>query len=277
MKIIKGFNKKLVSFLPIFITIAIFLTALITVYYISLDQQYDGIRINISGRQRMLTQKITKDILYYSLGKISKDKIERNIMIFDTTLFALTFGGPVYIDLNTEKTEEISGMKNIDIKDQLITVNKLWQPFKQNITDYMDSNSERAFAYIYNNNEYLLSEVNKSVNMMQQTAENNNFIINFIIYSIVGLSFLWITIRFKQKAGELRKVSKRIKNLENLLPICSNCKKIRLEDKDPYDMQSWVTVESYFKNKDKVEFSHGICPDCAQKLYPGLKYHAGDE
>jgi PAS domain S-box-containing protein len=52
--------------------------------------------------------------------------------------------------------------------------------------------------------------------------------------------------------------------LSGLLPICASCKKIR-DDKG-----YWNKIESYITNHSKVEFSHSICPDCAQKLYPDL-------
>ncbi len=50
--------------------------------------------------------------------------------------------------------------------------------------------------------------------------------------------------------------------LRRLLPICASCKKVR-DDQD-----YWQTVEKYFANNLNVDFSHGICPDCARKLYP---------
>ena len=50
--------------------------------------------------------------------------------------------------------------------------------------------------------------------------------------------------------------------LHRLLPICANCKRIR------NDEQYWQSVESYFASNLDVNFTHGICPDCARKLYP---------
>jgi PAS domain-containing protein len=51
-------------------------------------------------------------------------------------------------------------------------------------------------------------------------------------------------------------------SLRSLLPICASCKKIR------DDQQLWNSVESYFTRFMKVDFTHSICPDCAQRLYP---------
>ena len=72
----------------------------------------------------------------------------------------------------------------------------------------------------------------------------------------------------KRKIDELEKALSHIKNLEGILPICSNCKKIRLEETDPKKQDSWVQIESYISEKTEAKFSHGICPECIKKLYP---------
>jgi PAS domain S-box-containing protein len=53
-----------------------------------------------------------------------------------------------------------------------------------------------------------------------------------------------------------------IKVLSGLVPICSNCKKIR-DDKG-----FWMQLESYIQERSNANFTHGICPDCMKKLYP---------
>jgi signal transduction histidine kinase len=52
-----------------------------------------------------------------------------------------------------------------------------------------------------------------------------------------------------------------IRTMNGLLPICSSCKKIR-------DGEHWGQVEEYFSARLNVEFSHSLCPDCIEKLYP---------
>jgi two-component system cell cycle sensor histidine kinase/response regulator CckA len=61
---------------------------------------------------------------------------------------------------------------------------------------------------------------------------------------------------------ELQDAIARINKLNGLLPICAHCKKIR-DDKG-----YWNQIESYIREHSEAEFSHGICPDCAQELYP---------
>ena len=64
--------------------------------------------------------------------------------------------------------------------------------------------------------------------------------------------------------NELQEALSKVKTLSGFLPICSNCKKIR--DDSGY----WQQVESYIRDHSEAEFSHGICPECARKLYPGI-------
>jgi len=52
--------------------------------------------------------------------------------------------------------------------------------------------------------------------------------------------------------------------LRSLLPICSSCKKIRGESGE------WEKIETYLKRQQpETDLSHGLCPACAKKLYPG--------
>lgn len=53
-----------------------------------------------------------------------------------------------------------------------------------------------------------------------------------------------------------------VKQLSGLLPICSNCKKVR--DDNGY----WQLVEQYISERSDATFSHGLCPDCMKKMYP---------
>jgi hypothetical protein len=63
---------------------------------------------------------------------------------------------------------------------------------------------------------------------------------------------------------ELQKALEDVKTLGGLLPICAACKKIR-DDKG-----YWNQLEGYIEEHTGTAFSHGICPDCAKKLYPDL-------
>jgi ligand-binding sensor protein len=57
------------------------------------------------------------------------------------------------------------------------------------------------------------------------------------------------------------KQKESISKLANMLPICASCKKIR-DDKG-----YWNQIEEYFRYHSNTVFTHGICPECAEKLY----------
>ncbi len=61
---------------------------------------------------------------------------------------------------------------------------------------------------------------------------------------------------------ELREALAQVRNLSGLLPICASCKKIR------DDQGYWTQIESYIHEHSEAKFSHGICPECREQLYP---------
>lgn len=63
---------------------------------------------------------------------------------------------------------------------------------------------------------------------------------------------------------DLQKALAKVRSLSGLLPICAGCKKIR-DDKG-----YWSQVESYLQEHSEVTFTHSLCPDCVNKLYPEL-------
>jgi len=68
----------------------------------------------------------------------------------------------------------------------------------------------------------------------------------------------------EQTIERLETALKQVRTLSGLLPICASCKQIR-DDKG-----YWNQIESYISKHADVDFSHGICPACADRLYPGL-------
>lgn len=71
------------------------------------------------------------------------------------------------------------------------------------------------------------------------------------------------TEELRHRNADLTDALGRVKQLSGLLPICASCKKIR-DDKG-----YWSQLEQYFSAHSEVGFSHGICPDCVESLYPG--------
>lgn len=85
-------------------------------------------------------------------------------------------------------------------------------------------------------------------------------IVNTLIRGIVLVS---LGILVSRVADQNAQLSRRLKQLEGLLAICSHCKKILDEE------NRWTRLETYIVEHSQAEFSHGVCPECA-KLHYGV-------
>ena len=63
---------------------------------------------------------------------------------------------------------------------------------------------------------------------------------------------------------QLQKALTEVRTLSGLLPICSSCKRIR------DDQGYWQQIEGYLHDHSNLDFTHGICPECARRLYPDI-------
>ena len=79
---------------------------------------------------------------------------------------------------------------------------------------------------------------------------------------LVGLRIVRLHKEGQLRMTELEEALARIKKLQGLLPICASCKSIR--DDNGY----WNQIEIYIQEHSGADFSHGICPTCARRLYP---------
>ena len=91
-----------------------------------------------------------------------------------------------------------------------------------------------------------------------------------------GLGFLFIAFgiwKWMPKISEHKRMTERklekaidkVKILSGLIPICSSCKNIR--DDDGY----WNHLETYLAERTDAEFSHGLCPECSEKMIKEFK------
>ncbi|MDE3033814.1 MAG: hypothetical protein KGI56_09135, partial [Acidobacteriota bacterium] len=78
-----------------------------------------------------------------------------------------------------------------------------------------------------------------------------------------------LEMRVTTRTAELQAALDAIKTLQGIIPICASCKKIR-DDKG-----AWNQLEAYISAHTEAAFTHGICPDCARRLYPEI--HLGEE
>ncbi len=100
------------------------------------QQKNDGLVINIAGRQRMLTQKFSKEFfLKLHQGKERSELLEKTSRLFNVSLEALNNGGKTYKDIGMSKPITLSGTSNKRIKEQLTQVAFLWQELQNSINE----------------------------------------------------------------------------------------------------------------------------------------------
>jgi ligand-binding sensor domain-containing protein len=83
---------------------------------------------------------------------------------------------------------------------------------------------------------------------------------------------VWQLLRKEKELQErIQEALANVKTLSGLLPICANCKKIR------NDKGYWDQIEGYIQKHTEAQFTHGICPECAEKLYSDVFYKKMNE
>jgi DNA-binding response OmpR family regulator len=75
----------------------------------------------------------------------------------------------------------------------------------------------------------------------------------------VGVRVAQLQLNLAERVRDLETALAKVKTLSGMLPICAACKKIR------DDRGYWTQIESYIRHHSEAEFSHGFCPECAQK------------
>ena len=148
---------KFISVLIIFLVLCI-TGVCITLSFLSY-QKSDSIVINLARRQRMLTQKITKEALVLAQGMGSKECLEDTIYMFDKTLKGLISGNDELKHPPTQNNEILSNLNHVSI---------LWNVFNGKLNEGYDikefvNNVDKAMYRSKNLGENTISSTNGSV------------------------------------------------------------------------------------------------------------------
>jgi CheY-like chemotaxis protein len=81
----------------------------------------------------------------------------------------------------------------------------------------------------------------------------------------VGVQMLALQKALAERVKQLEEALSQVKELQGILPICSYCKKIR------DDQNYWQKVENYISDHTDAQFTHGICPDCYERVMQEFK------
>jgi ligand-binding sensor domain-containing protein len=81
-----------------------------------------------------------------------------------------------------------------------------------------------------------------------------------VIFGVYHIRVWQLLKREEELQVRIQEATANIKTLNGLIPICSNCKKIR------DDRGYWDHLEGYFRSHSETEFSQSVCPECMEKL-----------
>lgn len=85
---------------------------------------------------------------------------------------------------------------------------------------------------------------------------------SYILAVTLPLVYIAVYRPMRHLIDQYRSAIDEVRTLRGIITICSACKKIRS------DAQSWDQMEAYVQAHSEATFSHGLCPDCIQRLYP---------
>ncbi|APW64800.1 hypothetical protein LPB137_02525 [Poseidonibacter parvus] len=189
--------------------ILLMLSIINTTIYLSEKNKKDALIINLAGKERMLTQKISKNIFYtYHNKHYSFNELDMATIEFIYNLNSLKDGNTL-IGIEKSPTEVIS--------NQISKIQKLWDDFYLEINNFkkytMDkqTNNEQKIKdiinTIHNTNNILLNEVDSLVTLYTLHAEEKTDFIRYIQYLFFLFSILLIIYSFIQ----LRKMESNAK------------------------------------------------------------------
>jgi len=145
-------------------------------------QKYDGLTINLAGRQRMLTQKMTKEMLLLSRARQQSGSadlqnetatLKNTMAVFEKTLSALIHSGEAPLGLNMANTKfaHCPPAKEPALS-QLLLVEKIKGEFFTHLNNVIaGSDAKASIDWVKANNIKFLKTMNKAVGMMQKQSE----------------------------------------------------------------------------------------------------------
>jgi hypothetical protein len=185
--------------------IVLMISIIISTIYLNEKNKKDSLLINIAGKQRMLTQKIAKNVFYLYQNNESHNELDEATIEFIYNLNSLKDGNTLI---------GVVSAPNDEIAKQISKVEVLWNNFYSNINIFKATVIKRELSNeeflkttvqsIYKTNNTLLNEVDILVSMYTVYNEDKTDYIRYIQYLFTIIILILIIYSFSQlKAMEL--------------------------------------------------------------------------
>lgn len=184
-------------------------------FYISFQLSDSAVNLNLSGRQRMLSQRMTKSLLIkqsdagsFINNPKNDDELKKTVTLFDKTLRSFEQGGQVMG--TAEKEVQLKALTDQKYVEILAKAQHIWQPYIALLSPMLKGSPSKeeidaAVAYARANNIELLGLMNKLTTELEKDASNRA---NFLRYVQTGgmilatLNFLFILFKFIRRLRE---------------------------------------------------------------------------
>ncbi|MEA3370610.1 MAG: type IV pili methyl-accepting chemotaxis transducer N-terminal domain-containing protein [Campylobacterota bacterium] len=194
------------------------LSTITTTIYLNQQNIKDALIINIAGKQRMLTQKISKNIFYINYSS-NKDYYELNAATDD-------FIKGLNILKHGDEDKKLQAAPTFKIKTQIIVVDKLWSQFYEDIQNFKlltssndkdkEEKLQKIIFSIYKNNTILLDNVDKIVTMYTNYSESKTEYMKFFQYIsaiLFLILFFYSLLRLREIETHVQEFMKHSKEL----------------------------------------------------------------
>jgi len=126
--------------------------------------------INLAGKQRMLTQKMTKEALLTAIGYDPKSNLKflkEDMELYDRTLHGFLYG---------DKGLGIPATQDKEVKKEIKKVMEVWKPFKKEVETFIKTQSKDSLNYLVANNMELLKRSNDLVQTFKKAFPSHDFL-----------------------------------------------------------------------------------------------------
>ncbi len=170
--------------------------------------------LNLAGRQRMLTQKMTKEAILKSSGVSNAASLSKTILLFDDSLEDIIRGSQ---ELNLQGLQEHAIIEHYEL------VNEAWTHFKKQLESVNSSSSSEALQKLSQDSISLLELSNQGVKLLEKKAQESisklrTLVIVFAILGIISgiIVSLLLTKYVLSPLERVRDISNTITSQKNL-------------------------------------------------------------
>lgn len=184
-------------------------------FYISFQLSDSATNLNLSGRQRMLSQRMTKSLLIkqsdtekFISNPKNDEELKKTVTLFDQTLRSFEQGGSVMG--TAEKNVRLKALTDRKYTETLTKAQHIWQPYMTLLGPVIMGSPTRveidaAVAYARANNLELLGLMNKLTTELEKDANDRADFLRYVQTGgmiLATLNFLFILFKFIRRLRE---------------------------------------------------------------------------